>query len=164
MIESTLKSLGKRNAFLKSKLLHERMRHGEIPLTYSKKYSLDVLNGYKESRSIFKSADIVGINPNVAINWYVQGQLGNPHFRGFYLLIQHINDSSEFKVNADSSKEVAQEEISEGVFDVEGDYAISEYGDGWSYKAFIDGEKVFLISDDLSKLKKKVRDRNLPLD
>jgi hypothetical protein len=165
MIDSALKSLEKRNSSLKSRLLHEKLRQGEIPLTYFKKYSLKILNEYKYSGSIFKSSKNVGINPNVVMNWYVQGQLGNPRFRGFYLLIEKINNDSEFKINDDFPEADIADSVSEDIPEnVDGDYVISEYGDGWSYKTYVDGEKVFIISEDLETLKGKVRNRHLPLD
>ena len=46
----------------------------------------------------------------------------------------------------------------------EGSFEISQYGDGWSYKTFRDGEKIFIISNDLETLKNKVRTKHLPLD
>ena len=52
----------------------------------------------------------------------------------------------------------------ESIVHDEKDYIISQYGDGWSYKTFIDGEKIFLISNDLDNLKKKVKAKRLPLD
>lgn len=162
MISSALKSLEKRNTSLKSKLLHEKLRHGEVPLTYYKKCSLNVLNEYKSSKSIFRSSRNVGIDPMVVMRWYVQGQLGNPRFRGFYLLIKSINDNSEFRIEDDSPKyDISDENVSDNLG---GDYVISEYGDGWSYRTYVDGEKVFIISDDLENLKRKVMDRHLPLD
>ena len=84
------------------------------------------------------------------MNWYVQGQLGNPKFRGFYLIIRNINDNAK-----DSSFQIS---------DLDGDYLISEYGDGWSYKTFVNGEKIFLIANELDDLKKKVKAKHLPLD
>jgi hypothetical protein len=164
MISSALKSLEKRNTSLKSILLHEKLRHGEIPLTYFKKYSLDILNEYKYSKSIYKSSKNVGINPMLVMKWYMQGQLGNPHFRGFYLVIEKINNDSEFKVD-DSPETDVPDRVSKDIPDnVEEDYIISEYGDGWSYKTYVGDEKIFIISDDLETLKGKVRNRHLPLD
>ena len=49
-------------------------------------------------------------------------------------------------------------------FKQDGEYIISEYGDGWSYKTYIDGEKIFIISNELETLKMKVRNKRLPLD
>lgn len=165
MISSELKSLEKRNTSLKSILLHEKLRHGEIPLSYYKRCSLKILNEYKYSKSIYKSSKNVGINPMLVMKWYIQGQLGNPYFRGFYLVIEKINNNSQFKVNDTSPEADIPDSVSEDIPDnVEGDYIISEYGDGWSYKTYVDGEKVFIISGDLETLKGKVRARHLPLD
>ena len=46
----------------------------------------------------------------------------------------------------------------------EKDYIIAQYGDGWSYKTHVDGEKVFIISNELKTLKEKVKAKHLPLD
>lgn len=165
MFSSTLKSLEKRGISLKSKLLHEKLRRGEVPLTYYKKCSLNVLNEYRNTGSIFKSSMNIGIDPVVVMKWYIQGQLGNPHFRGFYLIIKNINDNSEFMIDEDSLESDIADDVGQSIpNDPEGDYVISEYGDGWSYRTYIGGEKVFIISEDLQTLKRKVRDRNLPLD
>ncbi|WP_405306371.1 hypothetical protein [Methanobrevibacter sp.] len=99
----------------------------------------------------------MGISQLEILNWYVQGIMENPKFRGFSLAINEIN-KNEMKF---SCEEVVSDEIR---LDDEGDYMISEYGDGWSYKTYIDGEKIFIISDDLETLKKKVKDKCLPLD
>lgn len=165
MINSALKSLEKRNNSLSAILFHEKLRHGEIPLTYFKKYSMDIIHEYKDSGSIFKSSKNVGINPMVVMKWYIQGQLGNPYFRGFYLVIEDINSNSKFKTDENSSKLDIADDVCEYIpNNAEGDYVISEYGDGWSYKTYVDGEKIFIISNDLQTLKKKVKDKRLPLD
>ena len=168
MNDNALKYLEKRNDSLKSILLHQKLKHGEIPMDYYKKYSLNLLNEYKNSRSIVKSAESIGINHNIAMNWYIQGQLGNPQFRGFYLVITHINQSADLNSPCSSDVETAvcetdseQESVPK---DFEGEYKISEYGDGWSYKTYVGGEKIFLISGKLDDLKRKVKDRNLPID
>lgn len=142
----------KRNNFLKSKLLHEQVKHGNFPFKYSKKQYLSVIEEYKHTKSLLKSALRLGINPNEVLSWYVQGQLNNPEFRGFYLAINKLNDECLMKTEDDEVK------------NVQGEYIISEYGDGWSYKTFVNGEKIFIISDDLKRLKDKVKSRNLPID
>ena len=48
--------------------------------------------------------------------------------------------------------------------DSDSDFIISEYGDGWSYKTYVNGEKIFLIANELDDLKNKVRSQNLPLE
>lgn len=157
MSYDALESLEKRNNFLKSLLLHEQLKCGVVPLNYLEKYFLNIISEYKVCGSLLKSADIVGINPKLVMDWYVQGQLKNPIFRGFYLAVANSNDSPE---NDDASS--ADENIVEDV--IEGDYEISAYGDGWSYRTYVGGEKIFIISDDIETLKKKVEDRHLPLD
>jgi hypothetical protein len=98
------------------------------------------------------------MNYSDVLTWYFQGQLGNPVFKGFYQSIKRIN-----KNQVSEDIEIEEDEIPEDNSN-EGEYVISQYGDGWSYKTFIDGEKIFLISDDLKKLKDKVRFKHLPLD
>lgn len=155
--EKVLNNLQKRNNSLKFQLRHNQLKHGTYPFNYSRKYILAVLNQYKIHKSFFKVSSIVGISQLEILNWYVQGIMENPKFRGFSLAINEIN-KNEMKF---SCEEVVSDEIR---LDDEGDYMISEYGDGWSYKTYIDGEKIFIISDDLETLKKKVKDKRLPLD
>ena len=120
-----------------------------------------ILSEYKYHKSIFKAALSVGINHNIAIKWFIQGQMGNHHFRDFYCGISRINKSNgsvDFKsstVGVDSTSKVGE---------FEEDYKISKYGDGWSYTTYVGGEKVFLISNELDNLKKKVVDKKLPLN
>ena len=38
------------------------------------------------------------------------------------------------------------------------------YGDGWSYKSYVNGEKIFLIVNELDDLKNKVKSKNLSID
>ena len=160
MSYDALKSLEKRNNFLKSLLLHEKLKHGVIPLNYLEKYFLNIIWEYKICGSLLKSADNVGINQKLVMDWYVQGQLKNPTFRGFYLAITNINRNIEPENDEDFP--ACELNHNEEVF--EGDYVISPYGDGWSYKTYVDGEKIFLISDNLESLKTKVTDRHLPID
>ena len=128
-----------------------------------------ILEEYKKHNSIWKASSIVGIDYNLAIKWYIQGQCGNPQFRGFYLavnksygdFVQENNKEINNYAAAGENKEIA---IDKNPDEFEEDFIISQYGDGWSYKTFIDGEKIFLISNDLETLKKKVKSKNLPLD
>ena len=86
--------------------------------------------------------------------------MGNELFRQFSLEIDRIN-------NIAVPKEEIVEEDTQEIFNEtlpDGDYTISRYGDGWSYKTFKNGEKIFLISSDLDKLKDKVMSKHLPLD
>lgn len=152
-----LNSLQKRNGSLKSQLIHDQLRYGNYSFDYSRKYVLTVLNQYRKHRSFFKVAYEVGLTQKQLMGWYVQGQMGNPEFRGFYLMINEIN-----KAEIRTDDEVICE--SEMDFNQDGEYEISRYGDGWSYKTFIGDDKVFLISDDIESLKRKVKDNHLPLD
>ena len=85
--------------------------------------------------------------------------MGNPNFRSFFLAIEGINSNNDESVgeNWDSDCEI-------DLKDFDGDYVISQYGDGWSYKTYVDGEKIFIISNELESLKKKVKDKHLPID
>ena len=95
---------------------------------------------------------------NVVMNCYNQCQMGNPKFRGFFLAINELNNGCNIEVAQNDSQLIENHEIAEG------NYKISEYGDGWSYTTYIDGKKVFIISDELEGLKNKVKTKHLPLD
>lgn len=140
-----LKNLQKRNNSLKSKLLHEQLKHNNYTFQNYKKCSLQIINEYKQNKSLIKSSLNLKINPKKVLNWYIQGHEKNSIFREFYLTINQLNNESEVEHSSE-------------------DYMISEYGDGWSYKTFINGEKVFIISNDLNTLKDKVKSRNLPIN
>ncbi len=146
-----LNNLQKRNNLLKSKLIHQQLKYGNYTSHYFKKYSALVINEYKYCNSLFKASLILGIDSKEVINWYIQGQQKNSKFRGFYLAITELNNDS-------IEDEIIDDKLAENEF------TISRYGDGWSYKTFIDGKKVFLISDDLENLKMKVKSKKLPLD
>lgn len=157
MSYDALESLEKRNNFLKSLLLHEQLKCGVVPLNYLEKYFLNIISEYKVCGSLLKSADNVGINQKLVMDWYIQGQLKNPIFRGFYLAVTNFNAGFENDDMYSTGENVDGEVI-------EGDYEISAYGDGWSYRTYVGGEKIFIISDDRETLEKKVKNRNLPLD
>ena len=164
-----LDNLQKRNNFLKSKLLHEQLRHDNFSFHNFKKYSLLILNEYKKHNSIYKAASSVGIDYNLVIRWYIQGQCENPQFRGFYLAINKISNDfpNEMKDKKDEGAKIEKSReisIDPNPDELEGEYIISQYGDGWSYKTFVDGEKIFIISNELETLKMKVKSKNLPLD
>lgn len=76
--------------------------------------------------------------------------MGNPLFRGFYLAINDINNNEDNEKLPPAREKIIQENIPE-----EGEYQISRYGDGWSYRTYIDGEKIFIISNELETLKRK---------
>lgn len=154
--ENVLNNLQKRSDSLKSKLLRNKLKHGNFSSGYFEKYSLCIIHEYEKHHSLFKAAKNCKINPKLVMDWYVQGQLGNDQFRSFYITINKINrDDGPV---AEEVKPVSNDE------NVEGDYVISEYGDGWSYKTYVGGEKIFIISNGLETLKKKVKAKNLPID
>ena len=156
-----LNNLQKRNNSLKSRLIHEQLKSGNYSFQHFRKHSLIILNEYKKHPSFFKVSSVVGIPQKELLNWYIQGQMGNPMFRGFYLAIEEINNGREEKIIIKNDVDVQSEET--GGID-EGEYLISRYGDGWSYKTYVDGEKIFIISAELDTLKGKVKDRHLPID
>ena len=143
-----LKELAKRNNNLNSRLIHDELKYDNYDYKNYKKQSLIFIKQYQKSKSFFKTSLETGINQSVAWNWFIQGQLGNPIFRGFYLVIKNSLDSKEHVVNEKLDDE----------------YIISEYVDGWSYKTYINNEKIFIIADELEDLKKKVKAKGLPLD
>lgn len=155
-----LNSLQKRNDSLKSKLLHVQLKYDNYSFGFFEKYSGLILNEYMKSGSLLKSASNVGIGQMDALNWYVQGQMGIEIFREFSREVNRINNIIVTK--DEIIEEVPQEVLNETC--PEGEYIISEYGDGWSYKTFKNGEKIFLISSDLEKLKDKVKSNHLPLE
>ena len=152
MRDNVLNNLQKRNALLKFKLIHEQLNFQNYSFHFIKKYSLLIINEYKKHNSLFKSSLNVGIDFNIVFDWYVQGLSGNSQFRKFFLAINDIGilDDSESEIKSEGETEL--------------EYMISQYGDGWSYKTFIDGEKIFIIANELDDLKKKVKLKHLPLD
>ena len=127
---TNIDKLNRKNIQLKSKLHQKQLEHGIYSFGYSKKEMLNVLNAYKTHKSIFKAASSVGVDGNVAMKWYSEGVCGNPTFRGFYLAITDINDDSNLDAAVESDDPVVK------VNEFEGDYRISQYGDGWSYTTY----------------------------
>lgn len=157
--EIVLNNLQKRSNSLRSQLIHEQLKSGSYMSRNFKKYQLVVLEEYKTHKSFFKVASILGISQMEIMDWYIQGQSGNPNFRGFFLAINEINgEVNQEEPDAEPVPVINAPECDEG------EYLISQYGDGWSYKTYVDCEKIFIISNDLDTLKKKVRDKRLPLD
>ena len=148
---NALANLQKRNNVLKSKLLHEKLRHGNYQFNSSKKESLLVLNAYKTYKSLSLSAESVGVDKKLAIKWFIQGFSGNPQFRGFYLAISQMNEFKPRNISHESE-------------DVAKNYKISEFLNSCTYTTEIDGKKVSIISRDLDTLKQVVRSKNLPID
>ena len=157
-----LNNLQDRNNALKSKLLHEQIKFDNYSFDYFHKYSSIILNEYREHKSLYVASQNVGINHEDVINWYVQGQMGNPIFNDFSTSIDMINEYVGEYESLDDKNNDLQEDIKDN--HCERDFEISQYGDGWSYKTFRDGEKIFIISNDLETLKDKVRSQHLPLD
>lgn len=160
--DNVLNNLQKRNNSLKSKLIHEQLKSNNYSFEYFKKYSSLILNEFKKHNYLYKAALTVGVDYNTVLEWYIQGQLNNPQFRGFYLAVNSIKNDDYIQ---NTEEKTAGENFSQKINEeFQGEYIISEYGDGWSYKTFIEGEKIFIISDDLENLKRKVKAKNLPLD
>ena len=88
----------------------------------------------------------------MVFEWFIQGQLGNSKFRGFYLAVKNITG------------DVQKDNYSNSMVELDEDYVISQYGDGWSYKAYRDGEKIFIIANEIDDLKNKIKSKNLPID
>lgn len=161
MKQHSLNSLEKRCTLLNSKLIHQQFKSGQIPLKFFRKYSLRIIEEYKQSKSLFKASQRIGIDFDVVMSWYVGGQRGIPQFRAFYLVIEDINK------NLKSDDVVGEVKLKQEKINVEefpNDYIISQYGDGWSYKTYVDGEKIFIISNELDTLKQKVKNQNLPIE
>lgn len=156
-IEKSLVYLQNKNNSLKSQLLHEQLKYGNYQFNYYKKYSMQILIEYKKSKSLYKAALKVGIDYKTVMNWFIQGQITDSIFKPFSLVITKMNADSKDSTFEIKNEIQPQNDISDG------EYLISEYGDGWSYKTFINGEKVFIISSELETLKKKVKNKHLPL-
>ena len=148
---NALNSLQERNDNLKSKLLHEQLKYGNYKFKSFKNESLLVLGVYRKHKSIFKAASSVGIDKNLAVRWFIQGQFGNPQFKDFYLGIKRINAFKPIEVPYEAEE-------------VKKDYILSEFEDAWTYSTVVDGEKISIISSDLDNLKAKVQARNLPFN
>ena len=147
---NALNSLQERNNNLKSKLLHEQLKYGNYKFKNFKNDSLLVLDAYRKHKSIFKAASAVGVERNLVLKWFIQGQFGNPQFRDLYFGIRRINGFEPM-------------ELSE-VEEVKKDYVLSEFGDAWCYTTYVDGEKISIISSDLDNLKDKVQAMDLPFN
>ena len=172
-----LNNLQKRNNSLRCLLMHSQLKYGAYCFRHFNKLE-QVITEYRKNHSFFKVSNVVNISQIDMIKWYVRGQMGDPEFRDFYLAIKGIDEKigvADIPENAvdvgagDDSVEISiggitDEIVSDNPAVEEGDYIISQYGDGWSYKTFIDGEKIFIISNELKTLKEKVRAKHLPLN
>lgn len=162
--QNAINSLQIRTNSLKSKLFHEQLKLGQFSFKFQRKYMYLILNEYKKTNSLVKSAEIVGIDYELVFKWYFQGLCDNLYYKDFYLAVQEIGNfstkSSTFKTGTDETIESAPIYNTIG----EEEYIVSRYGDGWSYKTYVDGEKIFIISNEIETLKKKVKDKRLPID
>ena len=127
------------NNSLKSKLLHEQLRHSTYRFIHLEKEMLLVLNEYNIHKSIFKAAFNVGVDLKLVIKWFIEGQKGNPDFKNFYLTIMKSNGIN-FDLDYHKTPEIP-------------DYEIKSVDGSWIYTASIDGEKVSVISSDYEQLK-----------
>lgn len=107
-----LYNLQKRNDSLKSLLIHDQLKYGTYHFGRLDKF-LQAISEYKKLNSFFKVADTVDISQKELIRWYIQGQLGNPKFRIFYLAIRDINNTNTQGVHDEIPEEDAGEEISD---------------------------------------------------
>lgn len=153
-MEEALNNLQNRSNILKSKLVHEQIKHGNYPFTDFSREISQLVSEYPKHNSIFKTASVLGLNPHEVMKWFVQGLLGNPKFRSFYLRINYINR----KLN----REVVPQ-IEENIPEFKEKYEISRQDNAWCYTTHVDGEKVAIISGDLESLKNKVKSLKLPL-
>ncbi|MGX8693867.1 MAG: hypothetical protein ACSW71_03060 [Methanobrevibacter sp.] len=147
-VHERLATLEKRNNRLKSLLLHDQLKYGSYSYKHLEDKILLILKGYKINRSIALAAFNSGINPGLAIKWFVEGQKGNPNFKILYSGIKRINNLDDCEENVDVIGE---------------DYEIECIDGSWVYTTYVDSKKVSLISSDLDHLKEKVSDKNLPL-
>lgn len=148
-VHERLVILEKRNNRLKSLLLHDQLKYGSYSYRHLEDKILLILKEYKINKSITLSACNCGINPSLAIKWFVEGQKGNPNFKILYSGIRRINNG-----------DYCEEQV-----DVIGDsdYEIEHVSDSWVYTTYVDGKKVSIISSDLDNLKERVSSKNLPL-
>ena len=164
---SSLNDLQKRNNALKSKLLHNKLKYGTYHFNTFKREILLVLNSYKTHKSLIKASKTVGLDKNLAIEWFIEGLFGNPEFRGFYLAISQMDKFKPQTISPEVEEVISpevEEVISPEVEEVVKNYTISEYFNSCVYTAEIDGEKISIISKDLDTLKQLVRSKNLPID
>ncbi len=148
-VHERLVILEKRNNRLKSLLLHDQLKYGSYSYKRLEEKMLLILNEYKINKSITLSAFSSGINPSLAIKWFIEGQKGNPNFKILYSGIKRINNRDYCEENADVIED--------------NDYELECVSGSWVYTTYADGKKVSIISSDLNNLKEKVSSRNLPL-
>lgn len=137
--------LTRKNNRLKSKLRHAQLKNNVFKPNHSKSELDLVLKYYEKDKSLIRACLNNDLNTSNVINAYVQGSLGNPGFREFYMAINRINNP-DFEVKTEPANE----------------YTLENEGFSWIYTTVIDGEKISLISSDYERLSKKIKDRNLP--
>ena len=145
--DNSLHDLTRKNNKLKSILRHEQLKHGDFRLMHSRRVMNLALKEYSDNKSLIKSAINLGLGKYDLISAYIEGQIGNPEFRQFYVEINKFNDEN-FEIKDDSKK----------------DYTLENDGSCWIYSTEIDGEKVSLISSDYGRLCEKIKERDLPFD
>ena len=136
-----------KNNKLKSKLRQDMLKHGTFRLMHSRREMNLALEEYADNKSLIKSANNLGFDRYNLISAYIEGQIGNPEFRDFYVGINKINDEN-FEIAKDSKK----------------DYTLVNDESSWIYSTVVDGEKISLISSDYERLCKKIKEMNLPFD
>ena len=156
-VHERLNILEKRNNRLKSLLLHEQLKYGNYSYKHLEEKILLILNEYKNNNSLVKSAKIAGINSDLAVKWFVEGQKGNSNFKILYSGIKRFNGFEFLEEEMDS---LVEDEID---VPLEKDYKIEHIGNSWVYTTDVDGNKLSIISSDLDHLKEKISDKNLPL-
>lgn len=160
-----LSNLEKRNNGLKSLLLHDQLKHDNYSYKHLENKILLILNEYKINKSLTMAAFNNGINPNLALKWFVEGQKGNSNFEIFYQGIKRINsfgfDWGDLE-NIDDGHEIESDR--KDLKAANPNYEIEYIGGSWVYRSYIDGNRISIISSDLKHLKEKVSKRNLPLN
>lgn len=142
--KNQLHDLVRRNNRLKSRLRHAQLKNNLFKLNHSKKGLDLVLKDYKLDKSLIKACLSNRLNSHNVINAYVQGALGNPGFREFYLEVNKINNL-QLEVKSKPVK----------------DYTLKNYGSCWIYTTVINDEKISLISSDYERLVKTIKERKL---
>lgn len=145
-VHERLLLLEKRNNKLKSLLLHSKLKYGNYSYKHLEDKILLILNEYKINNSITLSAFNNGINPSLAIKWFVEGQKGNPNFKTFYSGIKRVNNWPD----------VEEEIVYEKKYDIE------HMGNSWVYTTYVDDKKLSIISSDWDHLREKVLSKDLP--
>ena len=156
LIEDSMKAFNERlsdlevlSNNLKIKLLAEQLKLGIYSYENLKKDMMMVLKSYKSNHSLVKSAYDLNLNPNLIIQWYLNGQMGLFEFKYFH---DEVNNANNL-MHGDMSGE-----------NVEKDYKISQLDNVWVYNCNFDGKSYSIIANDFNRLKKKVLDKNLPMD